>query len=58
MMGADFDSFILEKVVAIAGDVSLVKLGIKDANLEKKIVEDTDIIDFSHRYNILKNLIF
>ncbi|KAK4256355.1 hypothetical protein QN277_009233 [Acacia crassicarpa] len=44
-MGTDFDSFISEKVEAIAGDVSLVNLGLDDENnTVKKIKEEIDVI--------------
>ncbi|XP_054795828.1 probable fatty acyl-CoA reductase 4 isoform X2 [Prosopis cineraria] len=42
-MGADFDSFMSEKVKAIAGDVSLVNLGL-DENVRNKITEEIDVI--------------
>jgi len=44
MWGADFGSFISEKVLAVAGDVSLENLGLKDLNLREKMWEDIDII--------------
>ncbi|XP_054811780.1 fatty acyl-CoA reductase 1-like [Prosopis cineraria] len=56
--GADFESLIAEKVVPVAGDVSLANLGIKDASLEK-MWEEIDIIanfaantNFDERYDI------
>ncbi|RDX63192.1 Fatty acyl-CoA reductase 8, partial [Mucuna pruriens] len=43
--GADFSSFISKKVVAVAGDVSLENLGIKDENMMRsQILEEIDII--------------
>ncbi|KAF7822602.1 fatty acyl-CoA reductase 3-like [Senna tora] len=42
--GGDFDTLISEKVEAIAGDVSVVKLGLEDANLQTKLVQQIDII--------------
>ncbi|KAF7820627.1 Male sterility, NAD-binding protein [Senna tora] len=42
--GKDFDSFISKKVTALAGDVSAVNLGIKDANLQTKLTEEIDVI--------------
>ncbi|XP_028808252.1 fatty acyl-CoA reductase 1-like [Neltuma alba] len=41
--GADFESLLAEKVVAVAGDVSVPNLGIKNANLEK-MWEEIDVI--------------
>ncbi|XP_028755587.1 fatty acyl-CoA reductase 1-like [Neltuma alba] len=43
-LGADFDSFISEKVEAIVGDVSLVNLGLNDENIGDKITEEVDFI--------------
>ncbi|XP_028770097.1 probable fatty acyl-CoA reductase 5 [Neltuma alba] len=43
-MGADFDSFMSEKVEAIVGDVSLVNLGLNDGNIGRKIKEEIDFI--------------
>ncbi|KAI4313524.1 hypothetical protein L6164_026498 [Bauhinia variegata] len=43
-LGDDFGSFISEKVIAVAGDVSLENLGIKDANLRKDMLEEIDIV--------------
>jgi len=42
--GADFRSFISEKVVAVAGDVSLQNLGIKDKNMRNQMFKELDII--------------
>lgn len=43
--GEEFDSFISEKTVAIAGDVSLENLGLlKDANLQNEMLQGVDII--------------
>ncbi|XP_028808241.1 fatty acyl-CoA reductase 1-like isoform X2 [Neltuma alba] len=56
--GADFESLMAEKVVAVAGDVSVANLGIKNANLEK-MWEEIDVIanfaantNFDERYDI------
>ena len=43
--GADnFDSCMSEKVIALAGDISLENLGIIDANVRKEMLEELDII--------------
>ena len=42
--GTDFGSFISEKVVAVAGDVSLANLGLNEENVEKEISKEIDII--------------
>ncbi|XP_022643017.1 alcohol-forming fatty acyl-CoA reductase-like [Vigna radiata var. radiata] len=44
MWGADFVSFISEKVLAVGGDVSVENLGVKDTKLREKLLEETDII--------------
>ncbi|WVZ04429.1 hypothetical protein V8G54_025235 [Vigna mungo] len=44
MWGADFVSFIYEKVLAVGGDVSVENLGVKDTKLREKLLEETDII--------------
>ncbi|KAI4313496.1 hypothetical protein L6164_026473 [Bauhinia variegata] len=43
-LGDNFGSFISEKVIAVAGDVSLENLGIKDANLRKDMLEEIDVV--------------
>ncbi|KAI4313485.1 hypothetical protein L6164_026464 [Bauhinia variegata] len=43
-LGDDVGSFISEKVIAVAGDVSLENLGIKYANLRKDMLEEIDIV--------------
>lgn len=44
-LGADFDSFISKKVVAVAGDVSIENLGLdQDKNLKDEVLEELDII--------------
>ncbi|KAK4255222.1 hypothetical protein QN277_008246 [Acacia crassicarpa] len=55
--GADFESLIAEKVVAVAGDVSVANLRIENENLEK-MWEEIDIIanfagntNFDERYD-------
>lgn len=42
--GANFGSFISEKVVAVAGDVSLEMLGVKDEKMSEEMLEDINII--------------
>ncbi|XP_057457852.1 fatty acyl-CoA reductase 3-like isoform X2 [Lotus japonicus] len=59
-LGADFDSFISKKVVAVAGDVSRVNLGLdQDKNLKDEVLEELDVIvhtaaatTFDERYDI------
>ncbi|KAI4313486.1 hypothetical protein L6164_026465 [Bauhinia variegata] len=43
-LGDDFDSFISEKVMAVAGDVSSENLGIRDVYLRKAMLEEIDIV--------------
>ena len=44
-MGADYNSFMSKKVEAVAGDISLVNLGLHDENnIGKKIKEEIDVI--------------
>ncbi|KAI4313531.1 hypothetical protein L6164_026504 [Bauhinia variegata] len=43
-LGGDFGSFISDKVVAVAGDVSSENLGIKDEKLRKEMLEGIDIV--------------
>ncbi|KAH1238271.1 putative fatty acyl-CoA reductase 5 [Glycine max] len=57
--GADFGSFISKKVVAVAGDVSLNNLGIKDENMRSQMFEELNVIvhtaattNFNERYDI------
>ncbi|XP_054799193.1 probable fatty acyl-CoA reductase 5 [Prosopis cineraria] len=60
--GADFDTLISEKIVAVAGDVSLVNLGLKDADLHDQrqvFKQNIDVIvnlaattDFDQRFDI------
>ncbi|KAL2327085.1 hypothetical protein Fmac_020512 [Flemingia macrophylla] len=61
--GTDFDSFISKKVVAVAGDVSLENLGIKDENTRRLMFEELDIIvhaaattNFNERYDLAMNI--
>lgn len=42
--GADFDSFVSQKVVAVAGDVTSEKLGVKDFKLTEEMCNETEII--------------
>ncbi|CAJ2652631.1 unnamed protein product [Trifolium pratense] len=54
-----FDSFITEKVMAIAGDIAVENLGLKDENLKNTMFQEIDIIvnlaastKFDERYDI------
>lgn len=40
----DFNSFILEKVILIPGDITYEDLGLKDFNLKQKMMNELDII--------------
>ncbi|XP_058763057.1 fatty acyl-CoA reductase 1-like [Vicia villosa] len=58
-LGEDFDSFVSEKVVAIAGDVGIENLGIKDEKLKIEMFEEIDVIvhsaattNFDERFDI------
>ena len=42
--GANFDSFISEKVVAVVGNVSLEMLGVKDVKRSEEMLKEIDII--------------
>ncbi|XP_061369659.1 probable fatty acyl-CoA reductase 4 [Gastrolobium bilobum] len=42
--GEDFESFISEKVVVIAGDVALENLGLKDENLKNEMFQEIDVV--------------
>ncbi|CAJ1979160.1 unnamed protein product [Sphenostylis stenocarpa] len=44
MWGEDFVSFVSEKVLAVACDVSVENLGVKDIKLRENLWEETDII--------------
>ncbi|CAI0553358.1 unnamed protein product [Linum tenue] len=57
--GAGFQSFISEKVVAVAGDVSSEDLGIEDLHLKEEILKETDLVlnfaaitKFDERYDV------
>ncbi|KAI4313501.1 hypothetical protein L6164_026476 [Bauhinia variegata] len=43
-LGGDFGSFISDKVMAVAGDISSENLGIRDVNLRKEMLEEIDIV--------------
>lgn len=43
-LSEDFNSFISKKVVAIAGDVAIENLGIKDEKLKNEILEEIDVL--------------
>ncbi|XP_039689686.1 fatty acyl-CoA reductase 1 isoform X2 [Medicago truncatula] len=58
--GENFSSFISKKVVAIAGDVAIENLGIKDEKLKREIFEEIDLLvhfaastKFDERFDIL-----
>ncbi|KAK2430392.1 putative fatty acyl-CoA reductase [Trifolium repens] len=40
----EFDSFISEKVMAIAGDIAVENLGLKDENLKNTMFQEIDLI--------------
>ncbi|CAL0333521.1 unnamed protein product [Lupinus luteus] len=42
--GKDFDSFISQKVVVVAGDISLENFGLENVNLQNEMLEEIDII--------------
>lgn len=55
--GADFDSFISEKVVALPGDVTFENLGVKEPSLIEELCNEIQIIlnsaattNFDERY--------
>lgn len=55
--GANFDSLIKEKVVAVAGDITYENFGVKDSNFREEMCKDIDVIvnsaattDFYDRY--------
>ncbi|KAK9901493.1 hypothetical protein M0R45_002069 [Rubus argutus] len=57
--GADFDSFISEKVVALPGDVTFENLGVKEPSLIEELCNEIQIIlnsaattNFDERYDI------
>ncbi|AES97100.2 fatty acyl-CoA reductase [Medicago truncatula] len=57
--GEDFNSFISKKVVAVAGDVAVENLGIKDQNILNVMFEEIDLIvnsaattNFDERFDI------
>ncbi|KAB2606514.1 alcohol-forming fatty acyl-CoA reductase-like [Pyrus ussuriensis x Pyrus communis] len=58
-LGADFDSFISEKVVAVPGDVTCENLGVQDFKLREEMFTEIQIIlnsatttSFDERYDI------
>jgi len=64
MWGADFVSFISQKVLAVGCDVSVENLGIKDTKLREMLLAETDIIvnaaattNFYERLIIINNII-
>ncbi|KAI4357437.1 hypothetical protein L6164_001385 [Bauhinia variegata] len=57
--GADFGCFISEKLIAVAGDISVEKLGIKEEILKQEMSEEIDIVvhtaattNFNERFDI------
>lgn len=57
-MGANFNSFISEKVSVVAGDITYEDMGIKDASLKEELFMDIDVIvnlaattNFDERYD-------
>ncbi|KAI4357429.1 hypothetical protein L6164_001377 [Bauhinia variegata] len=57
--GADFGCFISEKLIAVAGDVSVENLGIKEEILKQEMFEEIDIVvhtaantNFNERANL------
>lgn len=42
--GANVNSYLLEKVIPISGDISFENLGIRDSNLTEELFEEIDII--------------
>ncbi|KAK2430395.1 alcohol-forming fatty acyl-CoA reductase [Trifolium repens] len=55
----EFDSFISEKVMAIAGDIAVENLGLKDENLKNTMFQEIDLIvnsaastNFNERFDI------
>ncbi|XP_040371871.1 fatty acyl-CoA reductase 3 isoform X1 [Rosa chinensis] len=58
-LGADFDSYILEKVVALSGDVIFQDLGVKPVKLKEEMCNEVQIIlnsaaitRFDERYDV------
>ncbi|KAJ0020866.1 hypothetical protein Pint_31043 [Pistacia integerrima] len=62
-LGANFKSFVLEKVAAVVGDVSEVNLGVKDSKLMEEMYKEIDLVvnsaattDFDERYDFTFNI--
>ncbi|XP_074268160.1 alcohol-forming fatty acyl-CoA reductase-like [Silene latifolia] len=62
-MGANFNSFISEKVTVVPGDITLEDLTIKDLKLKEELWRDIDIIinlaaitNFNERYDVSLSL--
>lgn len=58
-LGANFKSFISEKLTLVPGDISIEDLGLKDSILREDICNQTDVIvnlaattNFDERYKI------
>ncbi|XP_031255297.1 probable fatty acyl-CoA reductase 4 [Pistacia vera] len=62
-LGANFKSFVLEKVVAVVGDVSELNLGVKDSKLMEEMYKEIDLVvnsaattNFDERYDFAFNI--
>ncbi|XP_044479665.1 probable fatty acyl-CoA reductase 4 [Mangifera indica] len=60
--GANLEPFISEKVASVAGDVSLLNLGIKDSEVMEKMLTEIDLVinfaattNFDERYDVALN---
>ena len=58
-MGANFESFISEKIMVVPGDITCKNLGIKDPKLNDELFRDIDVIvnlaattNFDERYDV------
>ncbi|KAK7261225.1 hypothetical protein RIF29_27530 [Crotalaria pallida] len=62
-LGANFKSFISEKLILVPGDITYEDLGLKDSNLREDIYNETDVIinfaastNFDERYDVALSL--
>ncbi|XP_074268159.1 alcohol-forming fatty acyl-CoA reductase-like [Silene latifolia] len=62
-MGANFNSFISEKVTVVPGDITLEDMAIKDLKLKEELLSDIDVIvnlaantNFDERYDVSLSL--
>lgn len=62
-MGANFSTYIAEKVTAVPGDITCKDLGIKEPGLMEELLRDIDVIvnlaattNFDERYDVSLNL--